>query len=330
MPNDSMELREADEVEVLCLIDNITDVLLPSTEVAKRPALRREDIPTEPAGLMVSGRAPKVLLAEHGFSSLITVRRGGRSRTILFDAGLSVDGLAHNLDAMQIDTDAVEAVVLSHGHSDHTVGLNGVLDRLGGRNLPLVAHPDVWLERRLAIPRQEPFEMATTSRAALAEAGFDVVESQQPSLLLDDMLLVTGEVERTTDFEKGFLPIHQARRHGEWVPDPLIADDQATVMNVRGKGLVIVTGCGHAGIVNIVRYARKLTGVDRVYAVIGGFHLSGPFFEPITPATIEAMKEFDPKVVVPTHCTGWKAIHAFAAAMPESFVQNSVGTRYVL
>jgi 7,8-dihydropterin-6-yl-methyl-4-(beta-D-ribofuranosyl)aminobenzene 5'-phosphate synthase len=305
-------------------------MLLTSTEVAKRHTPRREEVPTEPAGLMVSGRAPRVLLAEHGFSALITVRGGGRSRAILFDAGLSVDGLAHNLDAMQVDTDAVEAVVLSHGHSDHTVGLNGVLDRFGGRNLPLVAHPDAWLERRVAIPRRKPFGMLTTSKAALAEAGFDPVESRQPSLLLDGMLLVTGEVERTTDFEKGFLPIHQALRDGEWVPDPLVMDDQAAVMNVRGKGLVIVTGCGHAGIINIVRYAIKLTGVERVYAVIGGYHLNGPLFEPIIPATIEAMKEFDPKVVVPTHCTGWKAIHAFAAAMPEAFVQNSVGTRYVL
>lgn len=329
MTNQNTQLRDADEVEVLCLIDNITDLLLTSTDVAKRPALRREDIPTEPAGLMVSGRAPRVLLAEHGFSVLITVRRSDQPHTLLFDAGLSVGGLAHNLDAMQVDTNAVEAVVLSHGHSDHTVGLNGVLDRLGGRSLPLIVHPDAWLERRLAIPGREPFETATTSRAALAEAGFEVLESRQPSLLLDDMLLVTGEVERTTDFEKGF-PIHQARRDEEWVPDPLIMDDQAAVMNVRGKGLVIVTGCGHAGIINIVRYARKLTGVDPVYAVIGGYHLNGPLFEPIIPATIEAMKEFAPKVLVPTHCTGWKAIHAFAAAMPEAFVQNSVGTRYVL
>lgn len=329
MTEHSLSLGDVDEVEVLCLIDNITDLLLISTEVAKRPALRREDIPTEPARLMASGRAARVLLAEHGFSVLITARRSDRSRSLLFDTGLSVGGLAHNLDALQVDTKVIEAVVFSHGHSDHTVGLNGVIDRLGGRHLPLMVHPDAWLDRRLAIPGREPFEMATTSKSALVEAGFDVVESRQPSLLLDGALLLTGEVERTTEFEKGF-PIHQARRDGEWVPDPLVMDDQAAVMNVRGKGLVIVTGCGHAGIVNIVRYAIKLTGVDRVYAVIGGFHLNGPLFEPIIPATIEAMRAFAPAVIVPTHCTGWKAIHAFAAAMPDAFVQNSVGTRYVL
>ncbi len=142
-------------------------------------------------------------------------------------------------------------------------------------------------------------------------------------------LLVTGEVDRTTEFEKGF-PIHQAFRDGEWQPDPLILDDQALVLNVRGKGLVVLTGCGHAGIVNIVRYARKLTGVDRVYAVIGGFHLNGPLFEPIIPDTCAALAELAPEVIVPAHCTGWRATHALAATFPDAFIQNSVGTRFEL
>ena len=105
-------------------------------------------------------------------------------------------------------------------------------------------------------------------------------------------------------------------------------DDQAIVVNVRGKGLVVVSGCGHAGIVNILRYARKLTGVDRLHAVIGGFHLSGPQFEPIIPATIAAIQGYAPRWVVPVHCTGWRAVHALAVAMPDEFIQNSVGSTY--
>jgi 7,8-dihydropterin-6-yl-methyl-4-(beta-D-ribofuranosyl)aminobenzene 5'-phosphate synthase len=101
-------------------------------------------------------------------------------------------------------------------------------------------------------------------------------------------------------------------------------------MNVRDKGLVVLTGCAHAGVVNIVRYARKLTGVDRLYAVIGGFHLNGPLFEPIIPDTCDALAELAPEVIVPTHCTGWRAIHALAARFPDAFIQNSVGTRYEL
>ena len=126
---------------------------------------------------------------------------------------------------------------------------------------------------------------------------------------------MTGEIDRTTEFERG-LAVQQAFRDGEWQPDPFIHDDQALVADVRGKGLVVITGCCHAGLINTVRHARKLTGVDRVFAVVGGFHLGTPVFEPVIPPTVEALAEFDPRVVAPTHCTGWRAIHALAAAFP--------------
>src|SRR3989304_3030446 len=126
------------------------------------------------------------------------------------------------------------------------------------------------------------------------------------------------------------LPTHQALRGSQWQPDPLVLDDQALVLTVRDKGLVVLTGCGHAGIVNTVRHARKLTGVDRVYAVIGGFHLNGPLFEPIIPQTCAALAELGPAGLVPAHCTGWRAVHALAATFPEEFIQNSVGTRFEL
>jgi 7,8-dihydropterin-6-yl-methyl-4-(beta-D-ribofuranosyl)aminobenzene 5'-phosphate synthase len=126
------------------------------------------------------------------------------------------------------------------------------------------------------------------------------------------------------------MPIHQAKRGADWQPDPLILDDQAAILNVRDKGIVVLTGCGHAGIVNIVRYAQKLTGVDSVYAVIGGFHLNGPHFEAIIPSVCHSLGELGPQVIVPAHCTGWKAVHALAAQFPDAFIQNSVGTRFEL
>ena len=96
------------------------------------------------------------------------------------------------------------------------------------------------------------------------------------------------------------------------------------------KAWSVITGCSHAGVINTVRYARKITGVDRVHAVLGGFHLAGLLFEPIIPPTVEALREIGPEVVVPSHCTGWRAIHALADAFPEGFIPGSVGTRYVL
>jgi 7,8-dihydropterin-6-yl-methyl-4-(beta-D-ribofuranosyl)aminobenzene 5'-phosphate synthase len=156
-----------------------------------------------------------------------------------------------------------------------------------------------------------------------------VIEDRQPSFLLDGRLLVTGEVDRSTDFERG-MPTHQAWRDGDWRPDPLIHDDQAVLLHVRDKGLVVLTGCGHAGIVNIVRHAKRLTGIDQVYAVLGGFHLSGPAFEPIIGPTVAALAAEDPALVVPAHCTGWKAQHALAAGLPAAFRPNAVGSRFEL
>jgi len=167
------------------------------------------------------------------------------------------------------------------------------------------------------------------SRRGIEEAGFAVIEDRRPSFLLDGVLLVTGEVARTTDFETG-MPIHQAWRDGDWQPDPLIHDDQAVILHVRDKGLVVLTGCGHSGIVNIVRHAKRLTGVERVYAVLGGFHLTGGIFEKIIPQTVAILAAENPAVVVPAHCTGWKAQHALAAALPDAFIPNSVGSRFQL
>jgi len=322
------QLAEVDRVEVLCLVDNVVDGLLVSTEVAKRAPIRPKDGPFDPAELMASGRAPKTLRAEHGFSALITTYRDRRRSSILLDTGMTVDALAHNMAVLGVDSKTAQAVVLSHGHFDHTGGLNGFPAGLR-KGLALVVHPDAWLERRRTIPNSEPIPIPNLSKQAVVGAGFDVIETRRPSYLLDGSLLVTGEVERTTGFEIGF-PGQEALRDGQWAADAAVLDDQAVAVNVRSKGLVVVSGCGHAGIVNILRYACKLTGVERVHAVIGGFHLSGPQFEPIIPATIAAIRDFAPKWVVPMHCTGWKAVHALAAAMPEEFIPSSVGTTYVL
>jgi len=141
------------------------------------------------------------------------------------------------------------------------------------------------------------------------------------------MLLVTGEVDRTTAFETGMPPGHQALRDGVWQPDRLVHDDQAVVLHLRGKGLVVLTGCGHSGIVNILRYAKRLTGVDQVYAVLGGLHLRGG---QVVPDTVAALAAEAPSVLVPAHCTSWSAQHALAAGLPEAYRPNAVGARFEL
>ena len=325
----NIPLEPVDSVTITTLADNVSDMLLQDQGPAKRPPLGAPASPQQPAAYLEGGHVFDAFRAEHGFSALISVTNGGREHRVLFDAGITPDGVAENMRRLDLSPKDIEVIVLSHGHFDHTTGLDGLVQALGHANLPVIIHPEFWSRRRLALPGREPFELPTTSKAALQGAGFEIVEEQQPSFLLDGALLVTGEVDRTTDFEQGF-PIHQALRDDGWQPDPLILDDQAALLHVRDKGLVVLTGCGHSGIVNIVRYAKQLTGVERVYAVIGGFHLGGPLFEPIIPMTCSALQELRPEVIVPAHCTGWRATHALAAALPDAFIQNSVGTRYEL
>jgi 7,8-dihydropterin-6-yl-methyl-4-(beta-D-ribofuranosyl)aminobenzene 5'-phosphate synthase len=318
-------LEPVGAITVTMLVDNVTDSLLLDEGPAKRPSIAAS--PRMPAPLLAGGVTDDALRAEHGFSVLVTIAKGDRETRVLFDAGRTPDGLVENMRRLDLSPGDIEIIVLSHGHWDHVTGMDGLVGRLGRTNMPVLIHPEFWARRRVAFPGRDPVELPTTSKNALRGAGFEIVEQRRPSFLLDGSLLVTGEVDRTTEFERGF-PGHEAHRRGAWQPDPLILDDQALVAMVRGHGLVVLTGCGHSGIVNILRYVRKLTGETRIHAVLGGFHLSGPGFEPIIGPTCDALAEFSPDFLVPAHCTGWRATHALAARFPEAFIQNSVGTRF--
>jgi 7,8-dihydropterin-6-yl-methyl-4-(beta-D-ribofuranosyl)aminobenzene 5'-phosphate synthase len=322
---EAIALEPVDALTVTVLVDNVTDSLLADQGPAKRASMAAS--PRMPARLFVGGDTDDALRAEHGFSVLVTVARSGRQTRVLFDAGRTPDGLVENMRRLELSPGDIDVIVLSHGHWDHVTGMEGLVGRVGRANMPVLIHPEFWTRRRLAFPGRDPFELPTTSRNALQGAGFEIVEERRPSFLLDGALLVTGEVDRTTEFERGF-PGHEAHRHGAWQPDPLILDDQALVAKLRGRGLVVLTGCGHSGIINILRYVQKLTAESAIHAVIGGFHLSGAAFEPIIGPTCDALAELSPDYLVPAHCTGWRATHALAARFPEAFIQNSVGTRF--
>jgi 7,8-dihydropterin-6-yl-methyl-4-(beta-D-ribofuranosyl)aminobenzene 5'-phosphate synthase len=323
-------LEPVDAVHLTTLVDNLSDMLLFDQGPAKRVGvISAASAPRIPEPLFEQGETIDGLHAEHGFSMLVTIHRGDQRSHIVFDTGMSPTGMSDNMRRLGIDPRDVEVIVLSHGHFDHTTGLDGFIGAVGRPNIPVVVHPLLWTRRRLAIPGIDPIEIPTMSKRALEGAGFDILEARRPSLLFKDSVLITGEVARTTGFETG-MPFHEADHGAGWEPDPLILDDQALIVHVRGAGLVVLTGCGHAGIVNIVRYAQRLTGVEHVHAVLGGFHLNGPLFAPIVPPTVDALAELAPDVVVPAHCTGWDAAHAIAARLPDAFLQNSVGTRFEL
>ena len=304
-------LREVDRVEITVLVDNYTDLLLlQSTDVVKRPALPQ----------------PNAFLAEHGFSCLIKTYVGREEHTFLMDAGISGTCLLHNADLLKVDLGQVEAIILSHGHSDHFWGLKKILPRVK-KGIPLYLHPEAFLKRRLNIPALGTKSLPQLDEQELRQAGADPQKKGEDFLLEAGSLLALGKVERSTDFEKGF-PLAEAEINGQWIKDPF-PDDRGVAVQVKGKGLVVIGGCSHAGIVNTVKHALKAAQIGKLHAVLGGFHLTGPVFEPIIGPTILEIRKLKPDFVVPMHCTGWNAINRFAQEMPDQFVLNSVGTTYV-
>ena len=317
MNHSPVPLNEVDCIEVLTLMDNYTDVLLENTEIATRlPEPKGEEIPTD------------TLLAEHGLSLLVSVHSGEEKHTLLFDTGYTRMGVIHNMEKLEVDPKEVETIVLSHAHMDHTGCLYPLLDQMT-RPMTLAVHPDAFLfprfkeqdGKRRKFPR-------TLIKEELIGQNVDLLETKNPTPILGDMVMITGEVERMTGFEKG-LPNALIERDGKLEEDP-IADDQSVAIHLKGKGLVVVSGCSHAGIINTVLQAKKMTGVQKVHGILGGFHLIGPSAEPLLEATIEELIKMEPKVIVPMHCTGWKGINRISEVFAEAFTLNSVGTKITL
>lgn len=267
------------------------------------------------------------MIAEHGYSLLLKVHKKGGVKTILYDAGLSPDAITHNLSVLGIQLTDLDAIVLSHGHADHHGGLLGIVHSLGKKNLPLIVHPDAWKNRKLTFPSGLEMHMPPPDRRALEKNEVRIIDSRAPSLLFSDQALITGQVERVTDYEKGFPYQYEERDDEHWDLDPWIWDDQGIVFNVNGKGLVVASSCSHSGVVNVLRNAQRVTGVSKIYAFIGGMHLTGGIFEKIIPQTIQDVARIHPDIIIPGHCTGWRAMHLISREMPEAYVQGSVGTQ---
>ncbi len=338
----AIQLQEIDKISITILIDNYTDRLLQNTSHTLRsPMIRGEKFL----------RAP---LAEHGFSALIKIHHKHQNEnlnkrleyendinTFLFDTGVTEEGIILNAANFGINLDEIEAIILSHGHFDHFNGLLNVIDHIS-RPIDIIVHPDAFLKRWLIFPDGRKARMPVLEEEILLRKGAIIHKNKNANFLplrdsnhddyknsvADSTLLITGQIPRETNFEKGF-PFQYIEDPDEnnLSHDPLVNDDQAIVVNIRDKGLVILSGCGHAGIINTMNYAKRLTGISKIHAVIGGFHLTGgKIYEDAIDLTIDEIQKADPEWIVPCHCTGWKAVNRIINSMPEKFIQTSVGT----
>jgi len=306
-----MQIPALQAVTIEILVDNFFDVFEPS-----RPGIVERVVP---------GKLKKPLVAAHGLAYLITLNQQDKLSRILMDAANSPLPLFNNLEALEYTVNDIDAVVLSHGHPDHYGGLMEFLSKRTGPPIPVYLHKDVFFPKILVTPRGRigPWVLDLNQ---LTAAGVELHENQGPQLALGQVLL-TGTVEVTTAYEK---PLPSFRRKvGDQEEQDLFPDEQALVAVVEGRGLVVIGGCSHPGIVNMVRYAQKLTGIQQVPLVLGGFHLT-PHGDAVIQDTIQGLREINPELIIAGHCTGFRALTKLALAFPDNFMVSCVGTKVMI
>lgn len=263
--------------------------------------------------------ATGAFLAEWGLSILVDVD----GLKILVDTGRGFSTV-YNAQLLGIDLSTVDWLVLSHGHLDHTGGLRDVIRRAG--KLEIIAHPDIWQEKYI-VPKGQSQEFAGIPfvRQELESDGANFHLTKEPYYITNN-ILTTGEIPATTSFEKSETNI-LLKLDGKLLTDPL-ADDQALVID-SDNGLIVILGCAHRGIINTLCYARKLTGNNSIYAVIGGTHLINASDERIN-ETIAALKSFNVQKLGVSHCTGFHASTLLAQAFGDAFFLNNAGSQLYL
>jgi 7,8-dihydropterin-6-yl-methyl-4-(beta-D-ribofuranosyl)aminobenzene 5'-phosphate synthase len=316
-----------EKVEIHVLVDNATDSLstIPAHAESEFSYLERHGMNE------LSGDC--LCCACHGLSLLITATRGTHRHTVLFDSGPEEYAFERNTMRLGIDLGTVESIVLSHGHWDHSGGMLKALDliriRNGGRAVPYYAHPGMFRSRARRLQNGTMLPMKDVPAiAALTAHGAQVNCTREPQVFIDNMFFLSGEIPRVTPFERGLPAHYQKTEEGQWLPDPLLIDERFLMVNVVSKGLVVFTACSHAGLVNVLKHARDSFPAVPLYAVVGGFHLAGAN-EKIIPETVQEVREFGLNTIAAGHCTGWRAVKAFADAVGETVVDPSVvGKRY--
>jgi 7,8-dihydropterin-6-yl-methyl-4-(beta-D-ribofuranosyl)aminobenzene 5'-phosphate synthase len=262
------------------------------------------------------------LLAEWGLSILIEID----SLTILLDAGLS-SSAAYNAGILGVDLKKVDRIVLSHGHYDHTGGLQNVL-RLMRKKIEIIAHPDIWGEKYSRQRNENTYHYIGIpfQRPVLESLGASFTLSRSPVRITDDVL-TTGEVPEITEYEQIEPNRFFIKEDGEFKPDTL-SDDLALIINTK-PGLVVILGCGHRGLVNTLRHAQKLTRRQEIRMVIGGCHLIGTSTERVR-LTLATLHEMDVQKIGVSHCTGLPAAAIMAHELGDRFFFNNTGTRLTL
>jgi 7,8-dihydropterin-6-yl-methyl-4-(beta-D-ribofuranosyl)aminobenzene 5'-phosphate synthase len=326
-----------DRLAVTVVVDSVFDALVKSAKVGSVDVMR--------SGLGLGPDLPRQLQSQWGLGLHLQSTRGDETRTYLLDYGLTGAGELENLDFLKLDVAAVDALILSHGHYDHFGGLIPLLSRHRDRMRPdltlYVGGEDTFCYRFRVPDSGDRQFYGVLDRRELKKWSVRVATAETPTVI-GGQAFSTGAISRTSfetvqaaaQVELGmrdgagcdsshFAPEEQA---GQIVPDKFWYE-HATCFNVKDRGLVVLSSCGHAGIVNSVKAAQAASGVEKVHAVVGGFHLT-PAPEPYVAQTVEALKALNPDYIIPMHCTGRTFARLAEVAMPGRLIPSFTGSRF--
>jgi 7,8-dihydropterin-6-yl-methyl-4-(beta-D-ribofuranosyl)aminobenzene 5'-phosphate synthase len=326
-----------DRLAVTVVVDSVFDALVKSAKVGNVDVMR--------SGLGLGQDLPRQLQSQWGLGLHLQSNRGDETRTYLLDYGLTGPGEVDNLDFLKLDVTAVDALILSHGHYDHFGGLIPLLSRHRDRMRPdltlYVGGEDTFCYRFRVPDSGDRQFYGVLDRRELKKWSVRVATAETPTVI-GGQAFSTGAIPRTsfetvqpsTQVELGerdgagcdsshFAPEEQA---GKVVPDKFWYE-HATCFNVKDRGLVVISSCGHAGIVNSVKAAQAASGVEKVHAVVGGFHLT-PAPEPYVAQTVEGLKALNPDYIIPMHCTGRTFARLAEVAMPGRLIPSFTGSRF--
>jgi 7,8-dihydropterin-6-yl-methyl-4-(beta-D-ribofuranosyl)aminobenzene 5'-phosphate synthase len=312
-----VQIPEAEKIVITVITDNLSDANRVDDKIAKRPTFN-----TDPLELVFHG--------EHGLSYHIEATVDGRPHCCIYDFGSDARGILRNLDLLKLDLSKVEALCLSHDHFDHEAAIVEVLRAKRNeftKGIPFYVGEQffagtykLWQGGKIAAQNRLP-------KAELEGLGLvKITDVKGPTQVIPGVYL-PGKIEMVTEYEK-LNPTYLAKKGNEYVQETF-PGEQAVIMNVKGKGLVVLSGCAHRGIVNTLKQAQRMTGINKVHAVMGGCHLVNAKPEQIL-KTVADIKAINPDYFIGTHCTGFEAMTAFAREMPDKFILNTAGTKYVI
>jgi len=312
MAQTSSGVTEVDKLTLWVLTDNYYDA-------------NRADVKNTKRYRSLPGKS---IHAEHGVSFFAETTVGGKTSACMFDYGLDPVGVMNNISLLGIDVGKVNAFSLSHGHYDHYTSAINILKQNQARiagGTPFYVGEEAFARRYSLRPgATEPSDLGQLNKEDIEALGMKVVEVKAPTEIVPGAYF-TGNIERVTAYEK--VPMTFQIKRGDKIEHDTFPGEQAVFFKIKDKGLVVLSGCAHAGIVNTIKQAQKVAGTDKIHAIMGGFHLinAKPELIQSTVADIKAMK---PDMIVPAHCTGFEAIVAFSKEMPNEFVMNTAGTQY--